>query len=142
MNREVEKTSRRVNKIEETITHLKTIKIFNLKSYMKNKFQNDNYNYKKSMTSILRKKDMSSPLSEFLSIVVLIIIMWVGGKMALSDSVIQPEVFIGFVAIFSQIIPPAKSFTTALYLIQKGNASAERINEILEIKNIENINSG
>tara|TARA_B100001750_G_scaffold212731_1_gene194745 strand:+ start:356 stop:2056 length:1701 start_codon:yes stop_codon:yes gene_type:complete len=131
-----------VNKIEETITHIKTIKIFNLKSYMKNKFQNDNYNYKKSMTSILRKKDMSSPLSEFLSVLVLIIIMWVGGKMALSNSGIQPEVFIGFVAIFSQIIPPAKSFTTALYLIQKGNASAERINEILEIKNIENINSG
>ena len=89
------------------------------------------------MTSILRKKDMSSPLSEFLSILVLIIIMWVGGKMALSDSGIQPEVFIGFVAIFSQIIPPAKSFTNALYLIQKGNASAERINEILEIKNID-----
>ena len=131
-----------VNKIEETITHIKTIKFFNLTKYMFNQFEEINKNYKASMTNTIRKKDLSSPLSEFLSIVVLIIVMWFGGKTVLSGSEIKPELFIGFVAIFSQIIPPAKSFTTALYLIQKGNAAAERINEIIENEDVEEIEKG
>ena len=109
---------------------------------MFNQFEGINKNYKASMTNIIRKKDLSSPLSEFLSIVVLIIVMWFGGKIVLSGSEIKPELFIGFVAIFSQIIPPAKSFTTALYLIQKGNAAAERINEIIENEEVEEIEKG
>ena len=82
---------------------------------------------------LLRKKDLSSPMSEFLSTVVMIVVMWFGGKLVLSGtSTLSPEEFIGYIAIFSQLIPPAKSFTSAYYFIQKGSASARRIHEILD----------
>ena len=67
------------------------------------------------MTSLLRKKDMSSPMSEFLSTIIMVVVMWFGGKLVLGgDSLLNPEEFIGYILIFSQIIPPAKSFTTAI----------------------------
>jgi len=88
------------------------------------------------MTRLLRKKDLSSPMSEFLSTVVMIVVMWFGGKLVLSGtSTLSPEEFIGYIAIFSQLIPPAKSFTSAYYFIQKGSASAARIYQILDTKN-------
>ena len=62
--------------------------------------------------------------------------MWVGGKLVLSkENSLSPEEFIGYIAIFSQIIPPAKSFTTAFYFIQKGRASSKRIMDILDAEN-------
>ena len=75
-------------------------------------------------------------MSEFLSTVVMIVVMWFGGKLVLSgSSTLSPEEFIGYIAIFSQLIPPAKSFTSAYYFIQKGSASAARILQILDTKN-------
>ena len=72
------------------------------------------------MNSLLRKKDMSSPMSEFLSTVIMVVVMWFGGNLVLSgNSSLRPEEFIGYILIFSQIIPPAKSFTTAYYKLQK-----------------------
>ena len=72
------------------------------------------------MTRLLRKKDLSSPMSEFLSTLVLICVMWFGGQLVLdTDRMLSPEAFIGYIVIFSQIIPPAKSFTSAFYHIQK-----------------------
>ena len=88
------------------------------------------------MTQLLRKKDLSSPMSEFLSTIVMVVVMWFGGKLVLGgESLLSAEEFIGYIAIFSQIIPPAKSFTSAFYYIQKGSASASRIYEILDAKN-------
>tara|TARA_B100000900_G_C20597810_1_gene724139 strand:- start:3624 stop:4655 length:1032 start_codon:yes stop_codon:yes gene_type:complete len=85
------------------------------------------------MTRLLRKKDLSSPMSEFLSTIVLICVMWFGGQLVLgAESHLSPEEFIGYIVIFSQIIPPVKSFTSAFYHIQKGSASAKRVCEILD----------
>ena len=88
------------------------------------------------MTQLLRKNDLSSPMSEFLSTIVMVVVMWFGGKLVLGgESLLSAEEFIGYIAIFSQIIPPAKSFTSAFYYIQKGSASASRIYEILDAQN-------
>ena len=88
------------------------------------------------MNKLLRKKDLSSPMSEFLSTTVLVCVMWFGGQLVLgAENVLSPESFIGYIAIFSQIIPPAKSFTTAFYYIQKGSASSQRVMDILETEN-------
>jgi subfamily B ATP-binding cassette protein MsbA len=88
------------------------------------------------MTKLLRKKDLSSPMSEFLSTVVLVCVMWFGGQLVLGvENSLSPEAFIGYIAIFSQIIPPAKSFTTAFYYIQKGSASSKRVMDILDTEN-------
>ena len=88
------------------------------------------------MTSLLRKKDLSSPMSEFLSTIVMVVVMWFGGKLVLGGSShLSAEAFIGYILIFSQIIPPAKSFTTAYYRLQKGSAAAARDYELMDVKN-------
>ena len=127
--------------IDENIFGLRIIKAFNAEDFINSKFEVTSNEYKKIMTSILRKKDLSSPMSEFLSTIVMVIVMWFGGQLVLADnSMLSPQEFIGYILIFSQIIPPVKSLTTSYYYIQKGSAAAERVYEILDTENkIENI---
>ncbi|HIE72914.1 MAG TPA: ABC transporter ATP-binding protein [Flavobacteriales bacterium] len=122
--------------IDENLSGLRIIKAFDAEKIIQQKFEKESADYKNIMTRLLRKKDLSSPMSEFLSTVVMIVVMWFGGKLVLSgNSPLSPEEFIGYIAIFSQLIPPAKSFTSAYYFIQKGSASAARIHEILDTEN-------
>ena len=88
------------------------------------------------MNRMYRKTDLSSPLSEFLGACVLVVVMYFGGKLVLSaDASLSAAMFITYIAIFSQMIPPAKAFTNAFYNIQKGIASADRINKIFRMNN-------
>ena len=131
--------------IDENIFGLRIIKTFNAENFINSKFEKSSNDYKKKiMTSILRKKDLSSPMSELLSTIVMVIVMWFGGQLVLSeDSILSPQEFIGYILIFSQIIPPVKSLTTSYYYIQKGSAAAERVYEILDQENnIVNKNNG
>ena len=122
--------------IDENLSGLRIIKAFDAEKMIHKKFEKESADYKNIMTRLLRKKDLSSPMSEFLSTVVMIVVMWFGGKLVLSGtSTLSPEEFIGYIAIFSQLIPPAKSFTSAYYFIQKGSASAARIHQILDTEN-------
>jgi len=122
--------------IEENISGLRIIKAFNAQGHINNNFKNESEDYKRIMTKLLRKKDLSSPMSEFLSTIVMVIVMWFGGNLVLaSDSTLSAQEFIGYILIFSQIIPPAKSLTTSYYHIQKGSASAQRIYDILDQEN-------
>ena len=79
----------------------------------------------------MRKVDLASPLSEFLGVAVFVVILYVGGAMVLSEKTMEGAIFITYLALFSQLLPPAKSFTAAYYSVQKGLASAERIDKIL-----------
>lgn len=122
--------------IDENIGGLRIIKAFNAEKRTQAQFERNNDEYRGIMTRLLRKKDLSSPMSEFLSTLVLICVMWFGGQLVLgAKSSLAPEAFIGYIVIFSQIIPPVKSFTTAFYYIQKGSASAKRVCEILDTEN-------
>jgi len=122
--------------IDENISGLRIIKGFNAESYINKNFEKDSNEYKSIMTKLLRKKDLSSPMSEFLSTIVMVIVMWFGGQLVLNaDGGLNAQEFIGYILIFSQIIPPAKSLTTSYYLIQKGSASAQRVYEILDAEN-------
>lgn len=122
--------------IDENISGLRMIKAFNAQEKSQESFQKNSDQYRGVMTKLLRKKDLSSPMSEFLSTIVLVCVMWFGGQLVLGQtSDLSPEEFIGYIVIFSQIIPPAKSFTNAFYHIQKGSASAQRVVEILDAKN-------
>ena len=122
--------------IDENISGLRMIKAFNAQLKSQESFKKNSDQYRRVMTKLLRKKDLSSPMSEFLSTIVLVCVMWFGGQLVLGQtSDLSPEEFIGYIVIFSQIIPPAKSFTNAFYHIQKGSASAQRVVEILDIKN-------
>jgi len=125
-----------LSNIEENIRGLRIIKGFHAEEKIQEKFEENSDDYRHIMTKLLRKKDLSSPMSEFLSTIVLVCVMWFGGQLVLgAENVLSPEAFIGYIAIFSQIIPPAKSFTTAFYYLQKGSASAERVLSILETDN-------
>lgn len=119
--------------IEETISGLRIIKAFNAIRYSDAKFKEQNEEYSEVLTGVYRKRDLSSPMSEFLSAIVVIIVLWFGGRLILSGGGnIQAADFVTYIVVFSQIISPAKSFSQGYYSIQKGIASAERIFEILD----------
>jgi subfamily B ATP-binding cassette protein MsbA len=123
--------------IEETISGLRIIKAFSAINYSDTRFKDQNNLFSRLMVSIYRRRDLSSPLSEFLSSFVIVIVLWFGGRLVLGDSpVIQAADFIVYIIVFSQIIPPAKTFAQGFYSIQKGIASAERIFEILDAEEV------
>ena len=119
--------------IEETISGLRIIKAFNAIDYTNEKFEEQNYGYSKLLKFVHRKRDLSSPMSELLSAVVVSIVLWFGSTLILSGSAtITAANFIAYIIVFSQIISPAKSFSHGFYNLQKGMASAERVFEILD----------
>ena len=122
-----------ISTVEETISGLRIIKAFNAIRYSGEKFEEQNTAYIKVLRGIHRKRDMSSPMSEFLSAIVVIIVLWFGGTLILGGKGnIMAADFISYIVVFSQIITPAKSFSNGYYNVQKGIASAERIFEILD----------
>jgi subfamily B ATP-binding cassette protein MsbA len=123
--------------VEETLTGLRVIKAFNAEDKTKARFFKLNKVFTRAMNRMARKQYLASPLSEFLGVIVLVIIMNYGGSRILSgESAMKPEVFIGFIAIFSQILNPVKSFSAAWYEVRKGLASIDRINEILSAPDV------
>jgi len=118
--------------IEETISGLRIIKAFNAIGMANSKFEKSNKEYTRLMVKLYRKRDLASPLSEFLGAIVLVVVLWFGGRLVLSsENLLDGTVFIVYLGIFSQLIPPAKAITTAVYNIQKGAASVERIQKVL-----------
>ncbi|MDG1260117.1 MAG: ABC transporter ATP-binding protein [Flavobacteriales bacterium] len=121
-----------ISVIEETLGGLKVIKAFNGEKQFKSRFDEVNQSYFELMRKLYKREYLSSPMSEFISLSVIAILLYVGGKLVLSDSDgMSGDLFIGYLVVFSQIIPPAKAFSDAIFKINKGGASIERINEIL-----------
>jgi subfamily B ATP-binding cassette protein MsbA len=122
--------------IEETLTGLRVIKGFNAEDKIERKFKHSTKKFKNLMTSVLHRKTLASPMSEFLGSATIITILWYGGKLVLGDdSDLKPEQFLTYIGLFYLILNPVKALTTAFYNIQKGNASAERILTVLETVN-------
>ena len=120
--------------LDEALGSLRVIKGFNAEDVQQAKFDEENNCYKDTMNQILWRKDLSSPLSEFLGICVIVVLLWYGAALVF-DEQLKAQTFIVFVTMFYNIIGPAKSFSTAFYNIQKGAAAAERVNSVLQIKN-------
>lgn len=118
--------------IEETLGGLRVIKAFSAEDKMLHRFSNVNDLYTRLQIGMWRRRDLASPISEFLGIFVMIILLWFGGRIVMSNNgALQPQVFIGYLVVFSQIINPAKGITTAYYNVVKGMASVDRIESIL-----------
>ena len=124
-----------ISLFEEMLTGLRILKAFNAEERASIKFEESSDAYRRSMNSVLRKTDLSSPLSETLGVIVVLLVVWFGGKQVLVDQQLTGGALIAYVGFFYQIIPAFKSFTTAIYNVQKGNASAERILEVLDAHN-------
>lgn len=123
--------------IEETLGGLRIIKAFNAIEWADDTFRKTNYKYNRLMVKVYRKRDLASPLSEFMGIAVSVFVIYYGGRLILSpDSSMDAAVFISYIAIFSQIINPIKAISSAAYNIQKGAASVERIEHILQAEEV------
>lgn len=123
--------------IEETIGGLRNIKAFNAIEWANQNFRETNQKYNRLMVRLYRKRDLASPLSEFLGIAVSVFVIWYGGKIVLSpNSSLDAAAFILYIMIFTQLITPIKSISTALYNIQKGAASIERIEQVLAAEEV------
>jgi subfamily B ATP-binding cassette protein MsbA len=120
--------------IEETLSGLRIIKAFTAEVFSTSRFKKINDELTKLMIKMYRKRDLSAPLSEFLATIVMVVVIYFGGELVLNSKLDSSD-FIAYIVIFSQIIPPAKSFATAYYSLQKGMASSDRINQVLNAEN-------
>ncbi|MDA9182177.1 ABC transporter ATP-binding protein/permease [Saprospiraceae bacterium] len=120
--------------LEETLGGLRIIKGFNAQEYQSEKLEKDNADYRNILTRLLWRRDLSSPLSEFLGIVVVSMLLWYGSALVF-DKVLTPDLFFAFIFAFFQVIEPAKSFSSAYYNIQKGLAAVDRVDNLLNIPN-------
>jgi subfamily B ATP-binding cassette protein MsbA len=119
--------------LEETLSGIRIIKAFNAEKKVFAAFEKSNNTYTRIIKKVQRRKFLASPLSEFLGTVVMMILMYVGGNLVLNNtSVLTSEKFITYLIIFSQIINPAKAFSTGYYNIQKGIAAYDRIDSIFK----------
>jgi len=118
--------------VEETLAGLRIIKAFNADEKMNARFRSTNSLYTRLLVKVFRRQQMASPMSEFLGVSVLVFVLWYGGRMALEGTGdMTPSMLIAYLAMFSQIITPAKSVTTAYYNVLKGLASIDRIEDLL-----------
>lgn len=115
---------------EESIYGLRLIKAFNAEDFVLKKFCKDNEDYTKTAIKVLRRRELASPLTEFLAIAALVFVVVFGGGMVLEGE-LAPEMLIGFTLIFARIIAPLQAVATAFYNLQRAEPCAERVNEIL-----------
>ncbi|MDX9930671.1 MAG: ABC transporter ATP-binding protein, partial [Bacteroidales bacterium] len=128
-----ERLGRLLSVVEETLTGLRIVMGFNAEKKMKGEFAVINNNYSKILKRVFRKAYLASPLSEVLSSIVVILLLYLGGLLALQgDGNMSSDKLIAFILVFSQIIQPAKNITTAWFSIQKGMASIDRVDQVLE----------
>ena len=119
--------------MEEGISGAKIIASFTAGKQMEGKFREQNSGLTRTMIRMYRKIDLSSPMSEVMGMLVLVTVMFVGGNLVLQNKGgLTASMFITYMAVFSQLIPPARALTTAYYNIQRGMASAERVQQILD----------
>ena len=111
-----------LSNVEETLTGLRIIKGFNAEDSANEKFGGINEIYRNTMLRMFRKRDLASPLSEFLGALVMVCLLWFGGQMILDPAVeFEAEDFITYIVIFSQLLNPAKSLSTALLQYSEGS---------------------
>ena len=119
--------------LDEFIAGIRIVKAFGAENFEREKYQHMNGDYRNQMVSLKRRSDLASPVTEVLSIGVVITIILYGGNLILSGgNSLQAESFIGFIALFGSFIQPIKTFSSALSRIQKGIVSFQRIEEFLE----------
>lgn len=120
---------------EETLSGLKIIKGFNGEQLKKQKFEDENERYTSQMIKLFRRIDLASPLSEFLGVSVILATMVYGGNLVFSGHM-SGELLITYLGLFYTVIAPAKSLTDAISNAQRGIASMDRINKILEADDV------
>ena len=118
--------------VDETLKSAKVIKIFNADKLLNNRFTASINKWLNAAVGVGKKRELASPMSEFLGSITFLIITWYGGKQIIENQSLSPEEFLVFLAMFFQILPPAKSLANSISTIQKGGPALERVIEILD----------
>ena len=122
-----------MSQIEETLSGLRIIKAFNAERKIQSRFERSNETFREITNKVYRRQQMAHPMSEFLGTATIAIVLWYGGSLILSaNSPIDAPTFIYYLVIFYSIINPAKDLSKSVYAIQKGLASMERVDKILQ----------
>ena len=123
--------------VEETILGLRIIKGFNAQDHANEVFATHNREFSHLQQRIHRRADLASPLSEFLGVTVVMIILVVGGMIVLNgNSNLSAALFITYIALFSQIINPAKNISTAISNYRRGISALDRIYDVLDAEEV------
>lgn len=120
--------------LQETISGVKIVKAFGMESYENKKFSDETRSFFKMMLRIVRIRNASSPITEFLSVVVGVVIIYYGGVLVLEENTIKASQFLGFLFAIFQMMPPIKELSSVNNRIQESSAAGDRIFEILDTK--------
>ncbi|MFZ0455835.1 MAG: ABC transporter ATP-binding protein [Ignavibacteriaceae bacterium] len=125
--------------LQETISGVKIVKAFGMENYENNKFKKETHNYFKLMLKIVRVRNTSSPITEFLSVAIGVVIIYYGGVLVLQQHSLKASEFLGLLFAIFQLMPPIKELSSVNNRIQESSAAGDRIFEILDTKpNIKN----
>ncbi len=130
-----EALGRIVNLLDETFGGMRVVKAFNARRYILDKMEHENAFYRGVNMSMAYKNELASPMSEFLGVIIVAVILYFGGQLILSgDQQLDAGQFMVFLAIFASVIQPAKSFSNGITSLQKGIASARRIFSVIDLE--------
>lgn len=118
--------------LDETLGGLRVIKAFNIEKILRNKFSKTNDELLSSKNSISYRRDLASPLSEVMGIILFTLVLYYGGRLVLQNQLLEASAFLGYLGIFYNIINPAKALSTSFSNMRKGAAAINRIEEILK----------
>ena len=129
-----EKLGEIVSRTEESLGGLRIIKSFGAERYQADKFGELNDDYRRKLIRLTWRRDLSSPLTEFLGIATVALLLWYGSRQVFSDRM-DAGAFLSFIFAFYLVIDPAKKFSKAWYNVQKGLGAMERVEAVLNVKN-------
>ncbi len=121
--------------VEESLSGLKVVKSYNAEQHFKTIFNNSIDRLLRLNNSIGKKNNLASPMSEFMGIVVIAILLWYGGNLVLVEQSLNGALFIVYLGLAYNILTPAKAISKASYAVKNGLAAAERVFEVLEVEN-------
>lgn len=127
-----ESMGRITNILDETFGGMRVINAFNAKRFILGRLDQETSFHRKVNLSISRKNEAAAPLSEFLGVMVISVILFYGGQLVMAGE-LKASVFLLFLAIYANMIQPAKSFSNGITSIQKGTMAARRIFEVIDL---------
>jgi len=122
--------------IDETLVGMRVVKAFNAEKHQHLRFMSINNLLFRTRNKIAARKELASPLSETMGVIVVSVILWYGGSLVLSNSNhLGSEWFLTYIALFTQIINPFKNLSSAFSNVQNGTAALDRIEQLLSVEN-------
>lgn len=116
--------------VEESINGVRIIKAYLAEPFRKEKFNTTNQNFYQFLNQLMYRRELAIPMSEFLGVATVVVLMWYGATLVFSGELL-PDVFFAFIFAFYQVIEPSKTFSSAYYNLQRGEAALDRVMSII-----------